>query len=106
MEYTQAFLRQTLQTVAAVDLADGELRLKGMTVLLFLAMYQGQSMQTLKSKDLKLLTRIDDVSTLLETLAAKFDASSLAKVIIMTVLQDSSIELDNVSALVQSLIKD
>lgn len=40
-EYTQAFLRQTLQTVGSIELADEELRLKGMTVLLFLAMYQG-----------------------------------------------------------------
>lgn len=39
IEYTQAFVRQILQTISNVDIGDEDLRLKGLTVLLFLAMY-------------------------------------------------------------------
>ena len=51
--------------MSKTDVGDDDLRLKGLTVLLFLAMYQSQSMVTLSQKDFKIARRIDDLPNLL-----------------------------------------
>ena len=55
-EYAQAFARQILNTVKSADTSDADLRMKGLTVILFLTTYQTKSLATLSLKDYKLLT--------------------------------------------------
>ena len=62
--------------------------MKGLTVLLFLAMYQSHTMVTLTPKDFKLACRIDDFPRLMEVLSKSYDTSGLAKVLLMTIVQD------------------
>ena len=75
-------------------------------MLLFLAMYQSHTMVTLTKKDFKLVGKIDDFPRLMEILSKSYDTSGLAKVLIMTIVQDSSIVLADVSTLINSLIKE
>ena len=80
--------------MSKTEVGDDDLRLKGLTVLLFLAMYQSQSMVTLYQKDFKIARRIEDLPQLLQTLSHNYDISGLAKVLILTVVRDSSIDLE------------
>ena len=77
-----------------VEVGDEDLRLKGLTVLLFLAMYQPNTMVTLTQKDFKIACRIDDFPRLIEVLSKTHDTSVFAKVLLMTIVQDSSIDLE------------
>lgn len=90
----------------SIGVSDDDLRLKGLTVLLFLAMYQTQTIATLTEKDFKSLCKIDDLPRLVEVLAKNYDVSALAKVLLMTIVRDANIDLESVSSLVASLIKD
>ena len=80
--------------MANLDIGDEDLRLKGLTVLLFLAMYQTGSMQTLTKKDFKLVCKIEDLPRLMELLAEHYDNSGLAKVLVMTLIKEDAIDLD------------
>lgn len=75
-------------------------------MLLFLATYQSHTLTTLRQKDFKLARQIQDFPGLLEALSAKYDTSGLAKVLLMTILRDESIDLDEVSPLIHSMIKE
>ena len=104
VEYTQAFVRQILQTVASTDLSDPDVKLKGLTVLLFLAMYQKQSLQEFKRKDFQLLAGIPRLSKILQSLSEKYDTSPLAKLVTLTALNDQDLALEQVLPILKSLM--
>ena len=85
-EYTQAFVRQILNSVVNAGLTEDDVKQQGLTVLLLLAKYQEQALPALKAKDFKLLVQEVMLPKLVQKLAQKYDASPLAKLVITTVL--------------------
>ena len=62
-------------------------------------------MTTLTKKDFKLACKVDDLPRLMELLSTHYDTSGLAKVFLMTMLRDETIDLEEMSTLIHSLIK-
>ena len=84
-----------MQTILAmVDCDDEDLQLKGLTVLIFLATYQSQSLQVFQTKDMSLAFKVANLPQLLEKVSQKHDTSSLAKVFLMTMIRDSKVDFN------------
>ena len=74
--------------------------------MLFLVTYQGQSLQVLQAKDLKLALKIADLPSLLENLSSKHDTSSLAKILIVTAIRDNRVDANELKPCLEALVKD